>query len=80
MSRITFTSRVGSDGVLSLNVPLGPTEANQVVRVTVEVAPPPPITDQAAWQKFVADLAGKITDPSFERHPEGEYEHRDELP
>ena len=39
MTRITVKSKVGSDGVLHLNLPVGMTEADKEVQVTVESVP-----------------------------------------
>ncbi len=73
------TAQVGANGLLTL--PLGKVNANRLVRVTVEPAEP---TDRSArrreeWLRFIENTAGKITDPTFERQPQGEYEQRDEL-
>ncbi len=77
-----LTAQVGPDGVLTLHVPLGREDANKTVRVVVETvgdtAPGRPTT-QEEWQRFVHDMAGRITDPTFERPPQGEYEQRDAL-
>ncbi len=80
MNRISTQSRVGSDGVLYLTLPLGIEQADKEVWVTVD-----PITSTKAmtrdqWQAFVLSTAGSITDPTFERPPQGEYEQRDLLP
>jgi hypothetical protein len=82
MSRVVLTSRVGADGVLTLSVPLGQQEANRTVRVTVETAdagPAAPIREPEAWARFLAEMAGSIPDPTFERPEQGEYERRDDL-
>jgi hypothetical protein len=77
------TTRVGADGILMLSVPLGASDANKAVRVTVEtveeasvVLPP---TDREAWLRFLERTAGSITDPTFERPAQGDYEERDAL-
>jgi hypothetical protein len=78
-----LTAQVGADGVLILSVPLGREEANKTVRViveTVEGAATGPMTSQEEWQRFIHRMAGRITDPTFDRQPQGEYEQRDELP
>lgn len=76
-----FTAQVGPDGMLSLTVPLGREDANKVVRVMVEPVQTPsgPITDPEEWHRFVEQIAGSITDPTFMRHSQGEYDKRDEL-
>jgi len=38
MDRMTVLSRVGADGVLHVSVPVGVTEANRPVQVTIEPA------------------------------------------
>ena len=83
MNRVVLTSRVGSDGVLTLSVPLGKSDANRTVRVTVEPADPgpaAPILEPGAWARFIAETAGSISDPTFARPEQGEYEQRHELP
>jgi hypothetical protein len=78
------TTQVGPDGVLNLSLPLGAADANRKVRVTVEpvddsigntaVAP-----DREAWLRFIAQTAGSIPDPTFDRQPQGQFEERDSL-
>ncbi len=36
-------------------------------------------SDSQAWLEFVQSMAGCITDPTFERPDQGEYEQRSEL-
>jgi hypothetical protein len=78
MNRKVLHSRVGSDGVLHLTVPIGEEHADREVRVTIDPVPPP--MTQEEWRQFILSTAGSITDPSFVRHEQGEYEVRDELP
>ncbi len=75
-----LTTRVGSDGVLTLS--LGREEANKVVRVVVETveAPAGPASSPEAWRRFIQQTAGSIADPTFVRHPQGTSEERDPLP
>jgi len=79
MNRMVVKSIVGSDGVLHLDLPIGPTEANVEVQVTVE-----PVAKQAmtteAWRLWVQSMAGSVDDPLFERPAQGEYEIREPLP
>ncbi len=77
-----LTAQVGADGVLTLHVPLGREGANKTVRVVVETlgGESPPAQTREEWQRFVQEMAGRISDPTFQRQPQGEYEHRDELP
>ncbi len=78
MSPIVLTSKVGSDGVLHLTIPLGAAEANHEVNVTIE--PARPVMSQEEWRKRVLSTAGSIPDPTFIRHDQGDYEERAELP
>lgn len=81
LKRVVINSRVGADGVLRMAVPLGGDGANQEVRLTIEPAAagaPGPMT-QEEWRQFVLSTAGSITDPTFVRHEQGEYERREEL-
>jgi hypothetical protein len=78
MGRIEVLSKVGSDGVLHLTIPLPKAEAGLEVRVTVEPVPRPPMT-QAEWHAFIDRTAGSITDPAFRRWEQGEYEEREPL-
>ena len=81
MNRMVLHSRVGADGVLHINVQIGKEDANRDVQVTIDPirAGSPPMT-QEEWRQFVMATAGSITDPSFVRHDQGEYERREELP
>jgi hypothetical protein len=81
MNRMVFHSRIGADGVLHITVPIGKEDAEREVQVTIDPAPvgPPPMTEQE-WRDFVLATAGSITDPSFARREQGEYERREELP
>ncbi|MFN0016793.1 MAG: hypothetical protein ACKVP0_00960 [Pirellulaceae bacterium] len=67
MSRIIVKSKVGSDGVLQLTLPLGPGEANQEVSVTIESAAAAPLS-QEEWKRRILATAGSIPDPTFIRH------------
>lgn len=72
--------RLGADGVLRL--PLGEINADKRVYVTVEILQPTAEAEaqqRAERRRFIEEMAGKITDPTFMRHPQGEYEQRDEL-
>ncbi|HKB06202.1 MAG TPA: hypothetical protein VKD90_28665 [Gemmataceae bacterium] len=78
MSRVEIVSKVGSDGVLRLAVPLPAAEAGRDVRVTVEPLARPAMT-QDEWRAFVLRTAG-TWQGEFERAEQGEYEERDPLP
>jgi hypothetical protein len=81
MHRLVVQSRVGSDGVLHIDIPMGKEVADREVQVTIVPIQmgPSPMT-QEEWRQFVMETAGSITDPSFVRHEQGAYEQREELP
>ncbi len=123
MGTVVVKSRVGSNGVLHLDVPLDATLAGREVEIAVtpvensmteaekkvmlkEVVGSldddfdiPPLeyfplalqhmrntthrfdrpTTQEAWAEWVRSMAGSITDPSFVRPEQGEYEVREPL-
>ncbi len=76
MTHIELRTKVGPDGVLTLSVPVGMTEANKDVKVVVESVEPGPKTasemTREEWHEFIAETAGSITDPSFKRPEQGE--------
>jgi hypothetical protein len=77
MNRIVVTSRVGSDGILQLALPVGHADANREVRITVEpVGPPAASPDE--WRRRVLETAGKWQG-EFERPEQGTYEQREPL-
>jgi len=77
MSRIELESKVGPDGVLAVEIPLGVAEANKRVRVVVE--PLNVAAARDAWLRFIEETAGSITDSTFTRQPQGDYEKREVL-
>jgi hypothetical protein len=79
MNRIIVKSRIGADGTLHVTVPISAADANREVQVTIDPVGPPLMT-QEEWRSFILATAGSITDPSFVRHEQGEYECRETLP
>jgi hypothetical protein len=79
MNRLTIRSRVGPDGVVRVNVPVGAAEVDREVQVTIEPVARPAMT-QAEWEQFILSTGGSISDPTFVRHDQGEYEQREEWP
>ena len=78
MTRIVMKSKVGSDGVLHLSLPVGMREADQEVQVTVEsVAATKPMS-RAEWSAWVESMSG-CWQGDFERPPQGEFEEREPL-
>jgi hypothetical protein len=78
MNRMVVKSRVGPDGVLQVTVPVGAGEANREVQVTIEPTQVPVMT-QDEWRTWVEELAGSVTDPTFRRHEQGEFEQREAI-
>ena len=68
MNRVVVQSRVGSDGILHLNVPIGDESADKAVRVTVEpvaahgVATRPTMTAAALLGSGIVGLWADRTD------------------
>jgi hypothetical protein len=82
MSHVEITSRVDVDGVLRISVPVGINNANREVKVIVEptdVRVPLSQPDREEWRTFVKAMAGCISDPTFQRPDQGEYERRSEV-
>jgi len=77
MSRIEVLSKVGTDGVLRLTVPLPKSDAGQDVKVTVEPVSKKVMT-QEEWRDLVMSTAG-AWQGDLERPPQGEYEEREPL-
>jgi len=75
MDRMVLLSRVGADGVLQITVPMGKSDADREVQVTIDPVGPPPMT-QEEWHNFVLTTAGSVTDPSFVRHEQGQFDDR----
>ncbi len=76
MTPIVLTSKVGSDGVLHLKLPL--TTADQDVRVTVEPIDPKKDMTPEEWRAFILSTAGSWQG-EFERPEQGELEEREPL-
>lgn len=74
-----ITAEVGADGMLRLERLLGQEFAGKKICVTIELSNENKVApfDREAWRRFIEETAGSITDPSFERQPQGEYEERD---
>jgi hypothetical protein len=77
MDRIVVKSRVGSNGILQLAVPVGPANADREVQITVEPVGPPAQTPDE-WKQGVLETAGKWQG-DLQRPEQGEYEQREPL-
>jgi hypothetical protein len=78
MNRIVVKSKVSSDGILHLSLPVGLEEADKEVRVTVEQLDAKQPMTQEEWRAWVGSMAGSWQG-DFERPPQGEYEQREPL-
>ncbi|MBI2804250.1 MAG: hypothetical protein HYX68_04605 [Planctomycetes bacterium] len=78
MNRMIVKSRIGSDGNLHLNVPIGPDDAGRVVRIIIEPENGKTKTQQE-YLDFINATAG-AWQGDFERPEQGEFEERDPLP
>ncbi len=56
MNRMVVHSRVGADGILNIALPIGKTDADREVQVTIDPVATPPMT-QEAWRNFVLSTA-----------------------
>jgi hypothetical protein len=77
MTRIVLTSRVGSNGILQLTLPVGQAEADREVQITVEPIPAPVLSPEE-WRRRILETAGKWQG-EFERPEQGEFEEREPL-
>ncbi len=77
MSRIVLTAKVGSDGILHIDVPVGRERADQEVQVSVEPMRPVrfPLDE---WQAWVQSMAG-TWQGDFERPQQQPPEEREPL-
>lgn len=57
---------------MTRRVPVGADEANREVQVTIESGPA--AMSQEEWRLSVEKMAGSITDPTFRRHEQGDYQ------
>jgi hypothetical protein len=77
MNRIVVKSKVGSNGVLQLTLPVGPADADREVQITVEPVGPRALSPDE-WRPRVMETAGKWQG-ELERPEQGEYEQREPL-
>ncbi len=78
MNRIVMKSKVSSDGILHLSVPVGLADADKEVQVTAEPLTPKKPRTQEEWHAWVDSMAG-TWQGDVERSPQGEYEEREPL-
>lgn len=78
VDRMVVRSRVDSDGVLRVTLPVGKEDADQEVEVTVEPVKARKAMTQEEYSAWVESMAGTWKG-DFERPPQGEFEERDPL-
>jgi hypothetical protein len=77
MNRVVIKSKVDSNGVLQLTLPLGLPDAGREVQITIEPAGPPAMS-QEEWRRAILATSGKWQG-DFERPEQGELEEREQL-
>ena len=77
MNRMVVKSRIGTDGVLHVNIPVGTAEAGREVQITIEPDNPPAKTQQE-YRDFLDATAG-AWQGDFERPDQGQFEERNPL-
>lgn len=81
MTRMELTSRVGTDGVLSIRLPIGLADADREVKITVEpVSPATDTAEESDWHRFLDETAGAWSGEKLVRPEQGEFEKRREWP
>ena len=78
VDRMTVLSKVGADGVLNVSVPLGLSDANLPVQVTIEPTAGPS-NGAGNYDKWLDSLLGRWQG-DFVRGDEGTFETRELLP
>lgn len=79
MKLIEVKSKVGSDGILNLRLPMGKTGANREVRVTVQSTSEDGRERQQDWRRSVQATAASIDDPTLERNDQGQLAENEDL-
>ncbi len=77
MKTVQIESEIGSDGVLSLKVPLEPSDANTKVRVTIEPLDLQAEAGEPDWQAIVDQTYGSCADLGLEEPPDLPLQERD---
>ena len=81
MQTIRVAERTGKDGILHLRIPIGQPEADYeaVVVLQPQDASSATASEQGWPAGYFEQVPGSITDETFVRPPQGEYEKRLEL-
>ena len=78
MTHLEIHSKVGSDGLLVLSVPVGISQANRVVKVTVDSLADSKEASTSEWQRIIEETAGKWQGEPLERPEQGIFEQRND--
>ena len=78
MKSIVIRSKVSADGILHLSVPVGMSQADTEVQVTVEAVSNKKPLSQQEWATWVDSIAGSWQG-DFERPPQADFETRETI-
>ena len=77
---VQFNSHVGDDGVLSVNIDLGRTEAKKEVIITIQPKPENALSESSlSWPEFLERTYGSCHGLGLERHDQGDFEQREPI-
>ncbi|MHC5597729.1 MAG: hypothetical protein ACYTXC_17620 [Nostoc sp.] len=83
MNSIKIRSRVGKDGILHLEIPVGITDKELEIMVIYQLLETPTqqkTPEELGWPPgFFEQTAGCLADDPIQRYPQGEYEEREPL-
>jgi hypothetical protein len=83
MESIKIRQRVGQDGILHLNIPVGMQDKEVEVMViyqSLEIATATKTPEDLGWTSgFFEQTAGCLADDPIQRYPQGEFEEREPI-
>ncbi|MBE9005939.1 hypothetical protein IQ259_12990 [Fortiea sp. LEGE XX443] len=83
MHSIKLTKRVGEDGILHLDIPVGIADREveiMVIYQPIEIPKQHKTPEELGWPPgFLEQTAGCLADDPIQRYPQGEYEEREPL-
>lgn len=72
MTSIEVTAKADAEGKVHLDLPTGAPHAQVKIRATLEVSDRRRASTREEYLAFIDRIYGAISDPSFERPPQGE--------